>query len=339
MAKRKPLLGAINLMLGKFGYQAVQIRKLYDWQRRPAERSRGETPLPDGAAQYLTADNPRLKDLTARYAKMDARATTPLIWRPGHMIDEDLRYFRGDTPYVWQLRGGFAELHYVLTTYYVQQIDRLGLLDKLAEDGAFGALTFSIAGRIVSRDLLDSIVEIDFLDRHLTLSKVQGFNILDIGAGYGRLACRALQALPGIGTYFCTDAVAASTFVSEHYLRFRGLADRAQVVPLDELDRLSGADIGLAINIHSFSECTVDAIDWWIARIAKLGVPRLMVVPNPGTHAGARLQTNTGEDFQPIIEKHGYGLIAKEPKYADPAVQRYGIYPSYYYLFALTPGS
>jgi hypothetical protein len=36
------------------------------------------------------------------------------------------------------------------------------------------------------------------------------------------------------------------------------------------------------------------------------------------------------------VERHGYKLVAKEPKYRDPVVQQYAIGPTYYYLFELS---
>ena len=336
MGERTRLLASINLILGRFGYQTVPTRTLYEWQRRPAGRSFVAKPVPKEAEEYLTPENPRFQDLVERYANADPRVTEPLTWTAGYVTPDDLRYFRGDNPYVWQLRGRFAEIHYVLTTYYVKDIDRLGLLEKLAEDGAFGAYTFPVDGKAVSRDLLDSILHLDFLDRHLGLSKASGLNILDIGAGYGRLANRTLEALPDLGTYYCTDAVASSTFLSEYYLKFRGIGDSGRVVALDRLEELDMANIGLAINIHSFSECRLSAVVWWVELLARLSVKYLMIVPNAQSHGGNELLTNTGDDFLPVIEAQGYKLVAKEPKYRDPSVQKYGLFPSYHYLFELS---
>jgi hypothetical protein len=58
-----------------------------------------------------------------------------------------------------------------------------------------------------------------------------------------------------------------------------------------------------------------------------------MVVPNPGDHRGEQLLTNDRRDFGPIIERHGYRLAAKDPKFLDPVVQRYAINPTHHYLF------
>jgi 2-polyprenyl-3-methyl-5-hydroxy-6-metoxy-1,4-benzoquinol methylase len=66
----------------------------------------------------------------------------------------------------------------------------------LEEDDDFGAEVFDFHGKVVSRDLLDSIIEINFLDRHLGFSSRRAVNVLDIGAGYGRLAHRMATAFP-----------------------------------------------------------------------------------------------------------------------------------------------
>ena len=68
-------------------------------------------------------------------------------------------YFRGDSQYLFQGRGT-PEAAYALSADYAARHDALGLFETLEEDGAFGALTFPVDGRIVSRDLLDSVLEI-----------------------------------------------------------------------------------------------------------------------------------------------------------------------------------
>jgi hypothetical protein len=45
--------------------------------------------------------------------------------------------------------------------------------------------------------------------------------------------------------------------------------------------------------------------------------------------------TNDRQEISPIVAKHGYTLVAREPKYGDPLVQKYGLYPALYYLFEL----
>lgn len=153
-----------------------------------------------GAASYLKPENERLLDLKTRYATFSKEATAPLHWTDSHVKAEEIFRFRGDNAYLWQLRGTNMDAGaYALAAYYVQSIDHLGLLDRLEEDGLFGACTFEIGGRRVSRDLLDSIIEIYFLEKHLQLSTRNDFKVVDIGASYGRLAHRMLTGLPNVG--------------------------------------------------------------------------------------------------------------------------------------------
>jgi hypothetical protein len=222
------------------------------------------SPLPEGAEAYLRADNPKLLALRERYRRHTQFSHSQ--WSPEIFKCElDLR-FRSDNAYNWQVRGGPSEINYLLTAYYVKEIDRLDLWSRLTEDELFGAYTFDFNGaRRISRDLLDSILQINFLDHHTNLSLLSDATVLDIGAGYGRRAWRIAQGLPNLRHIWCTDAVAESTFLCGYYLRFRGVNGVARVVPLDEIEEtLNNAEIHIVTNVHSFSECTWQAISWWL---------------------------------------------------------------------------
>ena len=324
----------IDAVLHPFGFKLVRENTLTDRQKSEwIGYSHTAGKLPEGAEKYLNWNNERLGELTRLYASMDAAVITPALWTGKHVQNIDLRYFRGDNPYIWQLKEGNFESAHAVTTYYIKTMDNLDLLNKLQEDDEFGIYTFRVADKTVSRDLLDSILEIYFLEKHLGISKMPHINLLDIGAGYGRLAYRMAEALPNIDNYFCTDAVPVSTFLSEYYLRFRKANDRARVIPLHEIQGvMADNSINIAVNINSFPECTLAAIDWWLRTIAKNKVRYLMIVPNDSS---GRMITNRNEDFLPIIEKNGYRLLAKEPKYSDPIVQRCGVSPKYHCLFEL----
>jgi hypothetical protein len=324
----------LNSFLKRYGLELIDSEVVYDWQRLSgplAGPPQSESAvLPVDAASYLRADNPRLVELRERYKTFDSRVTTPIVWTDDYVRPQDILTFRGDNAYVWQRRGqNMHETAYALTEFYIRSIDALGLLDKLSEDELFGVFTFVFDTKVVSRDLLDSILEMYFLERHLGLFSREKFNVLDIGAGYGRLAHRMTTAMPGLNAYLCTDGIAVSTFISEYYLSFRGLSGRARAVPLDEVENaIEAQPVDLAINVHSFSECTLVTIDWWLALLERRGVRYLMVVPNSG-----ELLSRDGKDFGMIIESHGYRLMAKDPKFGDPIVQNYAINPTYHYLF------
>ncbi len=291
------------------------------------------------AAKYLRLDNPRLHQLQTLYAALPRELTAPLEWTDDYQRREipDLLSFRGDNAYVWQVRGRtMNELAYTLTYYYVKTLDRLQLLSTLREDFAFGVVTFEIAGQRISRDLLDSILEIYFLDGHLGITKRSELSVLDIGAGYGRLAHRMLSACPKIGMYACTDAVALSSFLCDYYLGYRRLRGRAKVVdPLAVGKIVDAYKISLGINVHSFSECSLEAVEWWLGLLSRHGVEHLMIVPNAGCHGGGFLLNNSNQDMFPVIQRKGYSLLCCESKFQDALVQEYGINPTCYWLFQL----
>src|SRR5436190_8784088 len=158
----------LDRALTPYGYRVVPSTVLHDWQTDTVPKTRSNAwRLPADAASHLRPDHPHLAELKKRYAAFNRRVTGPLIWDAHYVSAEDLRYFRGDNAYVWQLRGPNADPGaYALATYYVKSMDSLGLLSQLAEDHCFGNFAFDIAGKLVSRDLLDSIIEIYFLERH-----------------------------------------------------------------------------------------------------------------------------------------------------------------------------
>jgi hypothetical protein len=292
---------------------------------------------------YLSAGNPRLKTLRDQYASFVGPTFPHTVWQESYVNREvNLKSFRGEGAYTWDRRDGNTEEKYLATAAYVDSIDRLGLLNRLTEDTAFGGYTVRTStGKLVSRDLLDSIIQFYFLDRALSLTNRRNFQVLDIGAGYGRFAHRLAEAFPNLGTVYCTDAVPESTFIAEFYLRYRGVANRALVVPLPQVEALlSTRRIDLAVNIHSFcNECSRAAVAWWLTRLERYGVRHLMIVPNAGDHDGTRLVTresdSTQADVRPVLQAHGYILVRDEPKYLDPIVQAGGVSPTRHYLFEL----
>ena len=337
MEIRSAIRRLLEHQLPRFGYQLVPEELVYDWQK-PSRAAANAPPLPQAARAYLTPDHPRLRELRRAYAAFGGPAAQAAIWTDDFVRPEHLQYFRGENGYLWQTRErNQNELGYSLSYHYTRSCDRLRLLDRLDEDGAFGAHVFDV-GRVISRDLLDSVLELDFLDRHLGIGG-QETAILDIGAGYGRLAHRTLAGLASVKRYLCTDAVAASTFLCEYYLRYRELDDRVRVVPLHEIERtLESQRVDLAVNVHSWSECTLGAIDWWVALLRRHGVPEVMVVPNQVSADETRMRTNRGEDFSVVLESHGYELLARERKYTDPLAHKYAVSPAVYFLWSLRRG-
>ncbi|MFI7691303.1 putative sugar O-methyltransferase [Nonomuraea sp. NPDC049655] len=299
----------------------------------------GRPPPPEMEAQLHPA-HPRLCELRERYRRLDSPLTDHTVWTDEHRRDGiDLRHFRGDNAYVWQLRymGRRPARKYRAYADYVRGLDRLGLLDRTEEDGAFGCWVFDDGqGRPVSRDLLDSINELYFLDRTWGLFDRVGFTVADIGAGYGRLAVRMASCVPGLRRYLCLDAIPESTFLSELYVRFRGSADRVLVVPLDEVDQcLAQNTPDLAVAVHSFSEMSSAAIDAWIARLASTGVKHLFVISNEADEIYAADPGRRRNDAMPILDRHGYRLTVAEPILRDEATRQVVGSDNHFLLFEL----
>lgn len=300
-------------------------------------------PLPADLAAVLSDDNPDLVRLRARYGRTASPYRPGRFWRRSRRLrDLDLRYFRGDNAYVWQLRqlGDNARLKFFLLAQYVKALDSHKLLERTSEDGAFGCWTFDFHGLpTASRDLLDSVNEIYFLDRHEDLLSRTGFTVVDIGAGYGRLAHRMAECVPGLKRYLCVDAIAESTFLSEVYLRYRGVGDKATVLRLDEAtDRLAAERPDLAVNIHSFSEMPIAAIDAWVGLLARIGVPTLLIVPNEGDRLLSLEDDVVRLDFAPVLRRHGYVLAVREPTVSDPDVRELAGVGDWFLLYRLAGG-
>lgn len=328
---------AARRLLQGLGYDLVPLP-----QRRNAKQSLPRAALPEGAAEELRADHPRLRELRERYASTALPMARHTLWGGDYLKRElDLTTFRSDNAYVWQQRHMRRDIRYKYYAYLRELTtrDSHGLFSKLLEDGAFGCLTFDFPGwPRASRDLLDSINEIYFLHEHLNLLDRPGFSVLDIGAGYGRLAHRMLTAAPAMGSYVCVDAVAESTFLCEYYLRYRGLTDRAEALPLHELDaRLEGRRFDLAVNIHSFSEMSLEAIEGWVTRIAALKIPALLVIPNESRELLSMEADGRRIDFVPLLAAHGYSLQIQAPVLPDPTLRQFIGVGDHFHLFRRHP--
>jgi putative sugar O-methyltransferase len=192
----------------------------------------------------------------------------------GHLPTVNLEQFRGQTHYLYQR----SELDlYGAMMARLRLVDDWGLLDTLTEDDAFGCLTYHVNGKVVSRDLLDSIEEIYFLRDQLSWQQTQHVNVLDIGAGYGRLAHRLDAAMPNAQVW-CTDAIAESTWVCERYLSHCRVSERVHVVPFADVQGVGDVRFDAAVAIHSWSECNTAAIRWWVDYLVEREVPAVLYV-------------------------------------------------------------
>lgn len=247
------------------------------------------------------------------------------VWNEKHLNEFDVMKFRGDNVYVWQTRV-FQEIHFFVSYLFALKVDKLGLHTKLIETGSFGVENFKFDGMLVSRDLIDSIIEINYLDEKLQFSKSANFHILDIGAGYGRFAKRIQEGFSNIEVT-CVDAIPLSTCLSRVYLKDEIKTGKVKVHQLNTLGEIQQGVINLAINIHSFSEMSIASVESWVNFLLKRKIENIFIVPN-----GSSLALNDGTDFGRIFEEAGYCIASVDNKFDDPDFSRFGIYPSKYFL-------
>jgi hypothetical protein len=147
------------------------------------------------------ATNPRLVELQRIYRGMNEHPVRKSsLWTEDFTRQINLLRFRSHNAYLWQEALTPAQqLHWLLVGYYTTTVDRLGLLDRMTEDGTFGVNHFRFMNRYTgSKDLLDPINEIAFLERAVGISSMLPPRVLDIGAVYGRLMHRLVEAWPQV---------------------------------------------------------------------------------------------------------------------------------------------
>ncbi len=312
--------------------------------RAPGRRYRSEVVswssrrrLPPEAGQ-LSDDNPDLRELEVRYESLGDPPAGP--WGSHGLTP----YFRGDNDYVWQYRYFAGDFKRRLRRYarYVAGVDELGALGRCREDGAFGCYTTRSKGKRVSRDLIDSVHQLNWVCRHLPQLRGGEARVVDIGAGYGRLAHRISEVFGPSWHTVSTDGIARSTFLSQFYLKHRGCVD-ALVVPADEIEEyLPPWKPDLAFNIHSFSEMRSSSIDWWLQLLEASGCPNLLVVTNETDESIRCLESDGSRpDVSHLFDGHGFELIVQEPYILDEAVRRTTNVQNYFSLFgrAISPST
>jgi len=267
----------------------------------------------------------RVRYLNNLYKTQGVNAPKP-VWENGHTRGINNKNFRADNSYVWQKR----EYKYsdIIRTYtVVKELDKRDLLCTLVETGDYGVETYRYGQDSFSRDLMDSVLEINFLAEHL---QVPFKRVIDIGAGYGRFASRILECNLA-NEVFCIDAIPKSTAVSEIFLSEHIATGRARVIGMHERIQLKDFSFDLAVNIHSFSEMAIWEVDDWVKLLRKLDVAWLFVVPN-----GPELSLNDGRSFNDILSTQGFEVRFKREKYSNFEYPESLLYPSTYYLLENT---
>lgn len=293
--------------------------------------------LPENARLYLKPNNERLRKLQVDYSRESADAMDHTQWNREYVVREiDLQLFRADSAYMWQHRDFNLPVSYLCTYYYLKQCNS-EMLECCSEDTLFGVHALEVGDQVITRDRLDSVCELSFIQSALDLKKASKVRLLDIGCGYGRFAYRTVQCFP-TARVVCADAIPESSFLCEFYLHFRDVAQSASICEFQEVRaRLSVERIDLAVAINSLSECSARAISWWMRLLAESNIKYLFFVPSSFYEGGKRafseeIDRKDSCDIMQIFERHGYKIIRSAPKYDNSLMQECGVSPSYYHL-------
>lgn len=270
----------------------------------------------------------RATELDSLYKEFNLYPKNLGAWTEKHLEGISISNFRSDNVYVWQKRN-ISESNILISFLITKLLDNANLFDLIKESREFGVEVYEFLGVSVSRDLLDSILEINFLIDIVGLENFKTYKILDIGAGYGRLSKSLAQAFPMIKSS-CIDSIPLSTAISEFYLEKEIVDKKVKVYTLDQIDQMPDNYFDLATNIHSFSEMSLDSVENWIKLLKDLNVPKILVIPN-----AKELKLDSGEDLQIVFEKYGYFIKSKRHKYSNSVDDKHLMYPSNYFYLEL----
>ena len=303
-------------------------------------------PLPQGAERGPARGQPAPARAARGLRRARPAGVRPLaVARRGASTSFlDLRYFRGETLITWHYRElpRITALKYFVLLRYVARARRLGLLAPLEEDGAFGCWTFAYPGRgRVSRDLLESVNELSFLERGLGLSRARALlgprrrrrvrpaGPPDVGGlRRGRRGLLLRRRDPRVD-------VPQRVLPAPPRRRVRRRASCA----CDEVEpELRARAFDLAVNIHSFSECPLAAIAWWVELLARPRGPAPAGRPQRADRAAEpRARRHRAATSRRCSSAAGYRAATTASRCIDdPAVRELVDLHDHFHLFART---
>jgi putative sugar O-methyltransferase len=127
--------------------------------------------------------------------------------------------------------------------------------------------TITYDGEQVCLDYLQAVYELEFIAAHLSIN---GLNILEIGAGYGR-TCHAIVSNHEVEAYYIID-LKNCLKLSRRYLK--EVLDsvnfsKIRFTSIEDIDGLEALHFDLCINIDSFAEMDPETVKYYLAYIDK----------------------------------------------------------------------
>jgi len=203
-------------------------------------------------------------------------------WEDIEVRDDGVQPFQRRRPRIWY--AWFVALFWE----FARRRGASQRLDMLQEPMLGNPILVRHGHRSISQDLANSALELDAIEEALQHPLAAGETVIELGAGYGRLAWMALASTPGI-RYIVVDIPPALAIAQEyltslfperrafrfcHFDRYEdvaaefGEAEIAFLTP-NQLDAVPGQDANLFINISSFAEMRPDQIANFLVQVRR----------------------------------------------------------------------
>ena len=228
-------------------------------------------------------------------------------------VMDGLPNYCADRLFVLQSCTNPAEVEHVLSI--VKRNGELIDVDGSQRDAQYGAMLFDTKYGKVTRMWADSNVEYDFLQRHLNKFFLQNATVMDVGAGYGRLA---VSMSPHVKQFIAVDSIPVSVACCKDYVATWARTDNIQILSVEDLYLMYKQNkvpkIELAMNIHSWNECSLETIEEWLQTLVKFNTDFLFTVSHGQLDARferAYYSWSNGASYRPLIEKY-FQLFVEE---------------------------
>lgn len=165
-------------------------------------------------------------------------------------------------------------------------------------DALFGGKLWGTEVGLVTKMWVDGCLEVDWLKQRVPLAQL---HVLDVGCGYGRLAVPMSFHANSVD---CVDACPVSEDIARFYTRCYGNG----IMVLPGRDVLEYSMGGLAVNVHSWSECRANTVGAWATELHLCGYEHLFTVTR---HGDTDFPCFEGEDMRAEIEAH-YDIVDSE---------------------------
>ncbi len=175
----------------------------------------------------------------------------------------------------------------ILWWQYVTNRDQLGIFASASEPLAGNPLSIQINGNWISQDICNSVIETNSIVSGT--GNPDGFKVVELGAGYGRIASLWLSSFENVS--FTIIDIPPALFLSQWYLKqvfpqlavfeYREFASydevkndfensRIRFLLPQQIELLPDKTFDLFLNISSLHEMTMEQIDYWFACIDRL---------------------------------------------------------------------